>query len=107
MAVPRDRDKFISGTQAKDMLLADPEARAEYDRLEARERLINRIIAARIAREWSQGDLARALGVKRPVISRLESGNVDPRWSTVVKVFEILGLELSASDGNQTDRLAG
>jgi len=57
MAVPRNTENFIDGEQAKSLLLAHPDALAEYERLEHRERLINQIIAARISRGWSQGDL--------------------------------------------------
>jgi ribosome-binding protein aMBF1 (putative translation factor) len=107
MARPKNADSFIDGATAREILLEDPAARAEYERLEARERLINRVIGARLARGWSQADLARELGVRRPVISRFESGTVDPRWSTIVKVFGALGLSLTASDGTSEDRLAG
>lgn len=107
MAVPRNRENFINGDDALDMLLDDPAARAEYERLAPRERLINQIIAARLKRGWSQGDLARALGVSRPVVSRLESGDNDPRWSTIVKVFTLLEIPLTAGTGKSSERLAG
>ena len=107
MATPRNTERFIDGDAALDMLVDDPEARAEYERLEARERLINQVIAARIKRGWSQGDLARALGVSRPVVSRLESGDNDPRWSTIVKVFTLLEIPLTAGTGTTSERLAG
>lgn len=107
MAVPRDSEKFISGEKAMDILLEEPAARAEYERLAPRERLINQIIAARIRRGWSQADLARELGVSRPVVSRLESGDNDPRWSTIVKVFTLLEIPLTAGTGKGSERLAG
>lgn len=107
MTVPHDHDTSISHERALEIALADPKARAAYELLEARERLINRIIAGRIAQGWSQADLARELGVSRPVVSRLESGDVDPRWSTIVRVFELLGVALSAEDGTRSDKLAG
>lgn len=107
MAVPRNHENFISGDKGKELLLADSEASAEYGRLAPRERLINQIIGGRIAKGWSQADLARALGVTRPVVSRLESGTTDPRWSTIVKVFQALDLALNAHDGAKSERLAG
>lgn len=107
MARPRHPEQYIDGDVALDMLTSDPEAAAEYARLAARERPINQIIAARIRRGWSQGDLARALGVSRPVVSRLESGDNDPRWSTIVKVFTLLEIPLTAGVGRNAERLAG
>ena len=79
-------DDTLTFEQATELLLDDPAARAEHERRQPRERLISQIISARIRRGWSQGELARALGMSRPVISRLESGDVDAKWSTIVKV---------------------
>lgn len=107
MTTPKRTGRFVDGARALDALTADPRARDEYERTGARERLINRIIAARIARGWSQADLACALGVSRPVVSRLESGDVDPRWSTIVKVFTALEITLVAGAGGSSERLAG
>ncbi|MCW2959892.1 MAG: putative Xre family binding protein [Thermoleophilia bacterium] len=102
-----ESDRPISHEDAMKLVLADPAVRAEYDRLEHRERLINQVIGARLARGWSQADLARALGVQRPVVSRFESGDVDPRWSTVVRVFTALEIPLTAGTGADSSLLAG
>jgi DNA-binding XRE family transcriptional regulator len=107
VATPRHPEQFIDGQIILDALLAHPEARAEYERLLPRERLINQVIAARIRREWTQADLARALGVSRPVVSRFESGDVDPRWSTIVKIFTVLEIPLVAGAGSTSTQLAG
>ena len=107
MAVPRDADRFVDGKALVDMLVADPEARAEYERLQPREAVIRPVLAARVARGWSQADLARALGVSRPVVSRFESGDVDPRWSTIVKFYTQLGIPLTAGTGKNASRIAG
>lgn len=104
-----DRQEFRSAVTHEQMrgeMLADSPVRAEYERLAPRERLISQIISARIAREWSQTDLACAAGVNRSVITRLESGESDPRGSLVVKVFDTLGITLTADDGVKPQRLA-
>jgi DNA-binding XRE family transcriptional regulator len=100
-------DDTLTFEQATELLLDDPGARAEYERRQPRERLINQIIAARIRRGWSQGELARVLGVSRPVISRLESGDVDPKWSTIVKVYTALEIPITLGSGDGAEQLAG
>ena len=84
----------LSHDQALDELLDTPGARAEYDRLEPRYRLISAIIAARKKRGWTQRDLARAANMSQPVIARLESGDRDPQLSTLVAVARALGLSI-------------
>jgi putative transcriptional regulator len=38
----------------------------------------NDLKARRVARGWSQGDLAEALGVSRQTVNALETGRYDP-----------------------------
>ncbi|MGA1259414.1 MAG: helix-turn-helix transcriptional regulator, partial [Ilumatobacteraceae bacterium] len=39
----------------------------------------------------STRDLARLAGVAYPTISRIENGHEQPRWSTLQKIFVVLG----------------
>jgi DNA-binding XRE family transcriptional regulator len=86
---------YISNDKAVDVLLDTPGAKAEHERLGPRYEIINRIVAARIAKEWTQADLARALGRHKQSITRLESGTQDPRLSTLVAVCQALNLPLA------------
>ena len=43
----------------------------------------------------STRDLARLAGVSYPTISRIENGHEEPRWSTLDKLFEVLGHPLA------------
>lgn len=45
----------------------------------------------------STRDLATLAGVSYPTISRIENGHEDPRWSTLEKIFEVLGRALIPS----------
>jgi transcriptional regulator with XRE-family HTH domain len=55
----------------------------------------------------STRDLARLAGVAYPTISRLENGHEQPRWSTLEKIFVVLGRTLVASgDGDEQPRLS-
>lgn len=83
----------------------DPALGAEYDRQRARAEVIRPVIEARRARGWSQRDLAAASGVQQPVIARLETGDTDPKLSTVTKLCRALDLRLAYL--NDTERRAG
>jgi ribosome-binding protein aMBF1 (putative translation factor) len=48
----------------------------------------------------TQTELARRIGSTQPVIARLEAGGVDPRLSTVQRVFEELGGEFTIGAGS-------
>lgn len=84
---------------------ADPEFRKVYDTNHPRHALIARIVRTRLERGWTQRDLADAAGLKQPAVARLERGDTDPRWSTVVTVCAALELPLSVGDDDQ--RLVG
>jgi DNA-binding XRE family transcriptional regulator len=93
-----DRRKLKNAVSHEEMLewmLSDPEVRAEYDRLGPRYELISAIIGGRIAKGWTQTDLARACGTSQSAIARLESGEHDPKWTTAVNACRALGLEIS------------
>lgn len=99
-------------TDALDRIIAkqrtsDPAFREVYDRNRSRHELIARIVAARTVRGWSQRDLAAAADLKQPAIARLERGDIDPRWSTVVRVCQALELPLAVGSGDPSDRIAG
>ena len=56
---------------------------------------------ARLARGWSQGELARRSGTSQANISVLETGASDPRLGTVAVLAATLGLELLLVDANE------
>ncbi len=55
----------------------------------------------------STRDLARLSGVAYPTISRIENGHEQPRWSTLEKLFAVLGSSLITSTAKRVQpRLA-
>ena len=55
----------------------------------------------------STRDLARLAGVAYPTISRIENGHEQPRWSTLQKIFVVLGYSFApATDEREQPRLA-
>lgn len=75
------------------LLEENPEARALYEAMLPRTMWIASVIKARASRGWTQADLARAIGVQQPAIAKLESGDRDPKLSTMVAVCRALGIE--------------
>jgi DNA-binding XRE family transcriptional regulator len=71
-----------------------PEIQREYERLTPRYNTIRALVAARIEAEISQAELARRMGVSRAVVSRLESGEHDPKLDTLVKAAGAIGCEV-------------
>jgi DNA-binding XRE family transcriptional regulator len=56
---------------------------------------------ARIDRQMSQKTLWERVGVSQKQMSAIELDKADPRWSTVVKIAEALGVTLeSLKNGN-------
>lgn len=70
----------------------DPESTALLD--SPAYRFAAAMIAARNNRGWSQRQLAERVGVSQPRIARLETGERDPRLSTMVAVSRALDLPL-------------
>lgn len=56
--------------------------------------IIDSLVAARTARKLSQNAIARSLDMPQSYISRLESGQIDLRLSTLLDLARFFNLEL-------------
>ncbi|MDD2846225.1 MAG: helix-turn-helix transcriptional regulator [Rhodoferax sp.] len=63
--------------------------------------LISRLAQARKAQHLTQAELAERAGLSRMTVQRMESGNLDPRLSTLQEMARVLGLELVATPSAQ------
>ena len=79
----------------KKQWLKDPVFKKEYDKLEARYALIDKVIEARIKRKITQAQLAKKAGTKQSAIARLESGNINPSLNFMEKIATGLGMKLN------------
>ncbi len=52
----------------------------------------NRIKELRGARNWSQGDLAQALGVSRQTVNSIETGRYDPSLPLAFAIARLFAL---------------
>ncbi|MDO4336855.1 MAG: helix-turn-helix transcriptional regulator [Eubacteriales bacterium] len=59
-----------------------------------KQRLVERYIEYRKIRNLTQEDLAHIMGIKRPNISRFESGQCNPTLDLLVKMAECMDLEI-------------
>lgn len=88
--------------EMRERVLADPEARAEYDRLNREEfALLDQMLAARHQAGLSQAQVAERMGTKAPAVTRLEralaSGEHSPSIDTLRKYAQACGKTLVIS----------
>lgn len=83
--------------QFKSKALKDPVVKAEYEVLEPEYEVVKTIIRERVKRGWSQTELAKAIGSRQPVISRLERGDGNPSLQTLARIAKALDLSLKVS----------
>ena len=89
MIKPKDRKHLDFDVWEKEAL-KDPEFKAEYDKLQPEFALIR----ARIGRGLTQEELAKRVGTKQSVISRLESGRANPSVAFLKKLAQALNFHL-------------
>lgn len=80
-------------------MLSDPEARAEYERIEREEMpMLDAILKARRETGLTQAEVAARMGTKAPAVARLENalitGSPSPSLATLKKYAAALGKRL-------------
>lgn len=70
--------------------LKNPKIKAEYDKLQPEFALIQAVIDARVKKGVTQEELAKRIGTKQSVISRLESGRANPSVAFLKKLADAL-----------------
>lgn len=93
MIKPKDRNHLDFKVWMKESL-KDPELKAEYDKLQPEFALIRAMIEGRIKKGVTQETLAKRIGTKQSVISRLETGRANPSVSFLKKLAQALGTRL-------------
>ncbi|MBA3450735.1 MAG: helix-turn-helix transcriptional regulator [Chloroflexia bacterium] len=74
--------------------LRDPEFRAEWERLAPARAVANRLILYREDHGLTQTALGRLLGMPQSAIARLETGDHLPTLQTLLKLAEVLDVEI-------------
>jgi len=74
--------------------LQDPEFRAEWERLAAARAVAEMVAENRERKGLTQTALARTIGVRQPVVARIESGEHVPTIETLIKIANALDIEI-------------
>ena len=88
---------YESWSTLKNRILKDPEIKKAYDALQPEFELAAAIIQKRIDKKMTQAALAKKMGTKQSAISRLESGNSNPRFNLLKKAAKALDSKLKIS----------
>lgn len=75
----------------------DPETGKDIDEAEALSRIVGAMIEQRHELNLSQRELAELCGIPHSSVARIESGKSTPNLSTLLKIFDRLGLHLNVS----------
>jgi len=71
----------------------DPAFREEWERTALARLVAVQLIKYRAANKLSQRALAERLGKKQPYVARLEAGDTNPDFETLVNISRALGIE--------------
>jgi transcriptional regulator with XRE-family HTH domain len=74
---------------------ADPERRREWERTALARAVAVKVIAYRAEHGLSQTALAGRLKMSQPAVARLESGEHNPTFPTLMRLSDALGIELA------------
>ncbi|SBT17739.1 Antitoxin HigA [Marinomonas gallaica] len=78
----------------KQRALSNPEVRDEYHNLESEFSLIDQLLSMRTKAGLTQEQVAERMHTQKSNISRLERGNANPSWLTLLKYAKACGFEL-------------
>ena len=92
-ATTGDRRLVTHGEVIAETPNADPDFRAEWERLAPARKLAVELIRYRAEQELSQTALANQLGVSQPRVAKLESGEHNPDFDTIAHIVEVTGIE--------------
>jgi ribosome-binding protein aMBF1 (putative translation factor) len=82
--------KLIDSRVLHNKWMKDPKYRRAYEDLEPEFQIASQVIEARIAKKLTQSELARRIGTKQPVISRLELMESLPTISLIKRLARAL-----------------
>ena len=85
---------MTSLAKLKQKLLADPEVKAEYDRLGPIFAVVGEMIEARQAAGLTQAEIASRMGTTQSVIARLETARHMPTFDLVARYAAAIGRRL-------------
>jgi DNA-binding XRE family transcriptional regulator len=85
----------VSIQKLKKRALQNTEVKTEYDKLEDEFNLIDQLLTMRTKAGLTQEQVAEKMHTQKSNVSRLEKGNTNPSWSTLMKYAHACGFELT------------
>lgn len=82
---------------------SNPEIGKDIDEIEERAKIVSAMIAQRHNQGLTQRDLAEMCGLPHSSVARIESGKTSPNLTTLLKIFNKLGLSLTVHYVPQND----
>ena len=82
----------------------NPEIGKDIDEAEKISAIVGEMIKQRQNLKLSQRDLAELCGIPHSSVARIESGKTTPNLSTLIKIFNQLGLSLSVKTAKRIKR---
>ncbi len=93
-----DHEATYEEVLAKSM--KERESREEWEEQQSIREFSSTLIRARLAAGISQAELARRIGVRQPMIARLEAGMQTPKIDTLVRLAKALGVDFTITAGD-------
>ncbi|MFV9472877.1 helix-turn-helix domain-containing protein [Advenella sp. RU8] len=84
----------MSLKKLKQRAFENSEVKQEYDKLTEEFALVDQLLSMRSKAGLTQEEVARRMQTQKSNISRLERGNSNPSWNTLVKYAHACGFEL-------------
>lgn len=85
----------MSLQKLKQRAFVNAEVKAEYELLEGEFAFIDQLLSMRTKAGLTQAQVAERMQTQKSTISRLETGNANPSWSTLLKYAHACGFELT------------
>ena len=73
------RGRYAADTESEDMI---------------QKTTIENVLKAKTPNQWTQNDLAIAIGIRESHLNRILNGHVTPQVSVIVKIAQALGLKV-------------
>ncbi len=83
----------------------NPEIGKDIEEIEERAKIVSAMIDQRHNLNLSQRDLAELCGIPHSSVARIESGKSSPNLTTLLKIFDTLGLTLTVQP-NPSNRIS-
>lgn len=91
------RSDLKNSTTVLQAHLKDDAFREIWDRTALARAVALRLLAYRNEHRLSQTELAQMLGMQQPAVARLEAGERNPTWETIIRLSTALGIEIQVN----------